>query len=154
MGPVSDTPASSTDRDHDINENRSADKTTTTGRLTILGRRILPRNPLPDRLPIQATQGQLHHPHLPPEHQLQRKHLPRYSARSVEPCLDYLEGYAKAVYLLNIILTETPVLLSICSMLTDPNPDDPLVPEIAHVYKSDRARYEATAREWTRKYAI
>lgn len=46
------------------------------------------------------------------------------------------------------------VLLSICSMLTDPNPDDPLVPEIAHVYKTDRARYEATAREWTRKFAI
>jgi len=46
------------------------------------------------------------------------------------------------------------VLLSICSMLTDPNPDDPLVPEIAHVYKTDRSRYEATAREWTRKYAI
>lgn len=46
------------------------------------------------------------------------------------------------------------VLLSICSMLTDPNPDDPLVPEIAHVYKTDRARYEATAREWTRKYAV
>jgi hypothetical protein len=38
-------------------------------------------------------------------------------------------------------------------MLTDPNPDDPLVPEIAHTYKTDRARYEATAREWTRKYA-
>ncbi|RMY75741.1 hypothetical protein D0863_02373 [Hortaea werneckii] len=36
----------------------------------------------------------------------------------------------------------------------DPNPDDPLVPEIAHVYKTDRSRYEATAREWTRKYAI
>jgi len=49
---------------------------------------------------------------------------------------------------------QTPVLLSICSMLTDPNPDDPLVPEIAHVYKTDRARYEATAREWTRKFAI
>ena len=50
--------------------------------------------------------------------------------------------------------TNQTVLLSICSMLTDPNPDDPLVPEIAHVYKTDRARYEATAREWTRKYAI
>jgi ubiquitin-conjugating enzyme E2 D len=25
------------------------------------------------------------------------------------------------------------VLLSICSLLTDPNPDDPLVPEIAQV---------------------
>src|SRR3984885_8612862 len=46
------------------------------------------------------------------------------------------------------------VLLSICSMLTDPNPDDPLVPDIAHLYKTDRARYEATAREWTRKYVI
>ncbi|KAI5453871.1 Ubiquitin-conjugating enzyme E2 4 [Naganishia albida] len=49
-------------------------------------------------------------------------------------------------------LTISKVLLSICSMLTDPNPDDPLVPEIAHTYKTDRARYEATAREWTRKY--
>ena len=46
------------------------------------------------------------------------------------------------------------VLLSICSMLTDPNPDDPLVPDIAHLYKTDRARYEATAREWTRKCVI
>lgn len=51
-------------------------------------------------------------------------------------------------------LTISKVLLSICSMLTDPNPDDPLVPEIAHVYKTDRSRYESTAREWTRKYAI
>ncbi|PHH86186.1 hypothetical protein CDD83_10597 [Cordyceps sp. RAO-2017] len=51
-------------------------------------------------------------------------------------------------------LTISKVLLSICSMLTDPNPDDPLVPEIAHVYKTDRSRYEATAREWTRKYAV
>jgi ubiquitin-conjugating enzyme E2 D len=39
-------------------------------------------------------------------------------------------------------------------MLTDPNPDDPLVPEIAHIYKSDRERYLRTAQEWTRKYAI
>jgi hypothetical protein len=46
------------------------------------------------------------------------------------------------------------VLLSICSMLTDPNPDDPLVPDIAHLYKTDRTRYEATAREWTRKYVF
>lgn len=46
------------------------------------------------------------------------------------------------------------VLLSICSLLTDPNPDDPLVPEIAHMYKTDRAKYEATARSWTQKYAM
>lgn len=50
-------------------------------------------------------------------------------------------------------LTVSKVLLSICSLLTDPNPDDPLVPEIAQTYKTNRARYEDTAREWTRKYA-
>ncbi|KAF3544484.1 hypothetical protein DY000_02009573 [Brassica cretica] len=37
------------------------------------------------------------------------------------------------------------VLLSICSLLTDPNPGDPLVPEIAHTYKTDRVKYENTA---------
>ena len=45
------------------------------------------------------------------------------------------------------------VLLSVCSLLTDPNPDDPLVPEIARLFKTDRKKYEDTAREWTRKYA-
>uniref|UniRef100_U9SXE1 UBC core domain-containing protein n=1 Tax=Rhizophagus irregularis (strain DAOM 181602 / DAOM 197198 / MUCL 43194) TaxID=747089 RepID=U9SXE1_RHIID len=29
---------------------------------------------------------------------------------------------------------------------------DPLVPEIASVYKNDHNRYEAIAREWTRRY--
>ena len=69
------------------------------------------------------------------------------------PALTISKGDSRSVPPLNLLLTST-VLLSICSMLTDPNPDDPLVPEIAHVYKTDRSRYEATAREWTRKYAI
>jgi len=30
------------------------------------------------------------------------------------------------------------VLLSICSLLCDPNPDDPLVPEIARIFKTDK----------------
>ena len=46
------------------------------------------------------------------------------------------------------------MLLSICSLLTDPNPDDPLVPEIAHMYKTDRHKYENTARTWTQRYAM
>jgi ubiquitin-conjugating enzyme E2 D len=46
------------------------------------------------------------------------------------------------------------VLLSICSLLTDPNPDDPLVPEIAQALKSNRTTHDATAREWTAKYAM
>jgi len=50
-------------------------------------------------------------------------------------------------------LTISKVLLSICSLLTDPNPNDPLVPEIAHLYKTNKTEYESNAREWTTKYA-
>ena len=38
-------------------------------------------------------------------------------------------------------------------MLTDPNPDDPLMPEIAALYKTNRTKYEENAREWTVRYA-
>ena len=62
-------------------------------------------------------------------------------------CLDILKDQWSPA------LTISKVLLSISSLLTDANPDDPLVPEIAHLYKTDRARYENTAREWTRRYA-
>ena len=45
------------------------------------------------------------------------------------------------------------VLLSICSLLTDPNPDDPLVPDIAKLYKTNRKLHDDTARDWTQKHA-
>ncbi|NXP05831.1 UB2D3 enzyme, partial [Thinocorus orbignyianus] len=51
-------------------------------------------------------------------------------------------------------LTISKVLLSICSLLCDPNPDDPLVPEIARIYKTDRDKYNRISREWTQKYAM
>ena len=38
------------------------------------------------------------------------------------------------------------MLLSISSLLTDANPDDPLVPDIARIYKTDNVRYVATAK--------
>ena len=50
-------------------------------------------------------------------------------------------------------LTIGKVLLSISSLLTDPNPDDPLVDEIALQYKSNRYQYYYTARQWAVKYA-
>lgn len=51
------------------------------------------------------------------------------------------------------ILTISKVLLSITSLLTDPNPDDPFVPDIARQYKTNRVAYEMKARQWTLLYA-
>ena len=51
-------------------------------------------------------------------------------------------------------LTISSVLASIHALLTDPNPDDPMVPEIAQLYKANRAKYDENVREWTKKYAM
>jgi ubiquitin-conjugating enzyme E2 D/E len=50
-------------------------------------------------------------------------------------------------------LTISKILLSICSLLADPNPNDPLVPEIANLLKTNIEVYNQTAKEWTNIYA-
>lgn len=62
-------------------------------------------------------------------------------------CLDILKGQFSPA------LGIGKVLLSISSLLTECNPNDPLVPNIAQQYKSNRKKHDETAREWTKKFA-
>ena len=62
-------------------------------------------------------------------------------------CLDILKDQWSPA------LSVAKVLLSISSLLTDANPKDPLVPEIARLYVDNRPEFDRTAREWTQRYA-
>lgn len=53
----------------------------------------------------------------------------------------------------SVMYTITNVLVTIYSILKEPDPEHPLVPEIMYLYDHDRAKYNEIAREWTKKYA-
>lgn len=63
-------------------------------------------------------------------------------------CLDILQSNWSPA------LTVSKTLLSISSLLTDPNPDDPLVGDIANLYKNNINEYNKKAREMTKKFAM
>ena len=62
-------------------------------------------------------------------------------------CLDILK------YNWSPALSIGKVLISICSLLAEPNPNDPLVPHIAKLYKTNRLLHDFKATEYTVTHA-
>ncbi len=50
-------------------------------------------------------------------------------------------------------LTVTKILLSICSLMNEPNPDDPLMPDIANEFSDNLPLFKQNASSWTKIYA-
>lgn len=81
---------------------------------------------------MPAIAALIHNEDLSLQREWEREYLPRHLAESVEPCFDHWQGCVLPMFaaftpcsLLTLAVPIVAVLLSICSLLTDPNPGTP-----------------------------
>eukprot|EP00117_Sycon_ciliatum_P023507 scpid89187/ scgid19967/ Ubiquitin-conjugating enzyme E2 2; Lethal protein 70; Ubiquitin carrier protein 2; Ubiquitin-protein ligase 2 len=88
-----------------------------------------------------------HYPFSPPE--------VRFRTKIYHPNIDSHGNISLSflTYSWSVVYTIYTTLLSIQSILDDPLLDTPLVPEIARIYRTDRAQYNKNAKAWTMRYA-
>jgi len=87
------------------------------------------------------------YPFKPPKISFKTKIYHPNISKKGDICLDTLANNWSPAFTIN------KTLLSICALLTTPEPSDPLVPEIARLYLSNRKEYEENAKRWTALYA-
>eukprot|EP00794_Sanderia_malayensis_P015158 gene15158-16716_t len=67
-------------------------------------------------------------------------------------CLDILKMPPKGSW--KPVHNVSTVLKSIQILMAEPNPDDPLMAEIAAEFKENKCQFNKTAKSWTQKYAV
>jgi ubiquitin-conjugating enzyme E2 D/E len=88
------------------------------------------------------------YPHEPPKVIFRTKIFhPNISMHGGDVCISILKHEWSPA------LSISRILISISSLMSAPNPDDPLEPEIAEIYKNNVARYNLEAQQYTRQYA-
>jgi ubiquitin-conjugating enzyme E2 T len=95
---------------------------------------------IPDRYPFEPPQitfrTKIYHPNIDTAGRI---------------CLDILKMQPKGSWKPSLNLAT--VLTSIRLLLTEPNPSDPLMAEIANEYQFNKERFEESAKKWTKEYA-
>lgn len=92
------------------------------------------------------------YPYEPPKIRFQTKIYHPNIDEGGRICLDILKPLPQGAW--KPVMNVSSCLTSLQVLMSEPNPDDPLMPEIAEQFQYQREKFNQTAAEWTKNYAI